>query len=383
MRIRSLTYKAALLTTSLLGAGIAYAADPAPAATEPANLSRLLGGAKIQMLNPSTGEIMPQAGITAIIDDDVSSGWTPNVGKTLVLVSLPQNADLSSLSLFAPGAEGSYKVHILASPGDAHKAVGNKPDFTGDLVKGAASQSGSAQGQFLLVELDLTTTAPIRSLDTIGVPKPGGDNFVSVISPVSGEQNSGSNKDGEIVEVNFAAEALGAKVSDQADPGLSAVIDGDTATSGTIVLNSDQKEQSLIDLAAAVEVKHVSLSFAEAKGKVTFLATDPDNPKGRVIGEATLDGTSKTLTIDVPGISAQGISIVWESADGSPLVVGELGVFALARVKRERVADDSSSRFRLDLPEDNLDIALPKLPIEYQTSPLPPVIIPPPTPVSA
>jgi hypothetical protein len=161
------------------------------------------------------------------------------------------------------------------------------------------------------------------------------------------------------------------------------VIDGDTATSGTIVLNSDQKEQSLIDLAAAVEVKHVSLSFAEAKGKVTFLATDPDNPKGRVIGEATLDGTSKTLTIDVPGISAQGISIVWESADGSPLVVGELGVFALARVKRERVADDSSSRFRLDLPEDNLDIALPKLPIEYQTSPLPPVIIPPPTPVSA
>ncbi len=382
MLIRSLTHNAALLIASLMGTGIAYAADPATSATEPANLSRLLGGAKIQLLNPSTGEIVPQAGITAIIDDDVSSGWTPNVGKSLVLVSLPQNADLSSLALFAPGAEGSYKVHVVSSPDEALKSIGGKPDFSGNISDGSATGKGSAQGQFLVIELDLTATAPIRSFDAIGVPKPGGDNFVSVVSPVSGEQNSGSNKDGEIVEVNFAAEALGAKVSDKADPGLNAVIDGDTSTSGSIVINAEQKEQSLIDLAAAVEVKHVSLSFAEAKGKVTFLATDPDNPKGRVIGEATLDGTAKTLTIDVPGISAQGISIVWESSDGSPLVVGELGVFALARVRRERVADDSSSRFRLDIQSDNTPVGRPSPPIDYQP-PVPPVIIPPPTPVSA
>ena len=339
------------------------------------------------MIDPATGQPMPQAGIGAAIDDDVSSGWTPNVGKTLLLVSLPQPADLSSFALFAPGAEGSYKVHVLSAPGQALEAAASgRPTFSGNIADGAAKGSGAAQGQYLLIELDLSATAPICSLDSIGVPKPGGDNFVSVISPVSGEQNNGSDKDGEIVEVNFAAEALGAKISENADPALKAVIDGDTATSGTIVIAADKKEQSLIDLAAAVEVKHVSLSFAEVKGKVTFLATDEDNPKGRVIGEATLDGTSKTLTIDVPGISAQGISILWESADGSPLVVGELGVFALARVHRERAADDSSSRFRIDIPNDTDKPNTPKPPTNNPLPPKPPgppVILPPAKPVSA
>lgn len=350
----------------------------------PENLSRMLGGAKIQVLDPGTGLPLQQAGISAAIDDDVSSGWTPKVGKTLLLISLPQSADLSAFTVFAPGAVGSYKLHVLSSPGDALAAAASgDATATGTLADGAATGSTQAQGQYLLVELDLTATAPIRSLDAIGVPKPGAENTVCVVSPVSGEQNAGSEGDGQVVEVNFAAEALGGKVADKADPGLKAVIDGDSATSGTIVIASDTDGKALIDLAAAVEVKHVSLSFSEAKGKVTFIATDPENPDGRVLGSATLDGSSKTLTLDVPGISAQSIAILWESADGSPLVVGELGVFALARVQRERVADDTSARFRVQAPTDTESPAIVRPPLDNPIPPKPPVILPPAAPVSA
>ncbi len=373
--------KKALFALALL-AGSASAATDETAAPKPVNLTRLLGGAKIQMIDPDNGSVIPRAGISAAIDDDVSSGWTPPVGKTLLLISLPQEADLNSFSLFAPGAEGSFGVHMLSSPDEALQAAASgKPAFSGNFGDASAPAGSPATGRYMLIELDLTATAPLRSFDSIGVPKPGPGSVVSVVSPVSGEQNAGSSKDGEIMEVNFAAESLGGKIADDADPALKAVIDGDNATKGSVVIAANKPEQGLIQLAAAVEVKHVSLSFEEAKGKVTFVATDDEHPNGRVIGEAQLDGTSKTLTIDVPGITAQGVSILWEPTDGSPLVVGEIGVFALARVRREPLPGDNNipSMRVQSAGEADPGSGAAKPPVNPPTPPPapPPVILPP------
>jgi len=376
--------KLAFLALALLSAAATRAQTGGDSAPKPSNLSRLLGGAKFQVLDPSTGRPSPVAGASSVIDDDVSSGWTPPVGKTLVLLSLPQDANLDSLNLFAPGAVGSFAAHVVANPDDALSALASgSPAFRGTF--GGEAPRGSTQARHLLIELDLTSTAPLRSIDSIGVPTSGSPATVGVISPVSGEQNAGSDKDGEIMEVNFAASALGGKVSDQADPALQAVIDGDSATQGSVVITSEKPEKPLIELAAAVEVKHLSLSFEEAKGKVTFVATDSEHPEGRVIGEAQLDGTSKTLTIDVPGMTAQGVSILWEPTDGSPLVVGEIGVFALARVLRVRPTDDQSPPFRVQSSGATAATApTPAPPANPPTPPPapPPVILPATRPVS-
>lgn len=373
---------------SLLSSGF----SPLWAQTEteqgPSNLSRLLAGSRIQVVDATTGLTISPPGLVSTIDDDVASGWTPPVGKTVVLLTLPQEADISGFTLFAPGAAGSYKVEVLDQPG----AESGRQLFSNDITNPKSSTQTPAVGRYLRIELDLTATAPIRSIDTIGKPKPGTDNMVSVISPVSGEQNSGSDGEGQLVEVNFAADALGAKVAEGANEGLSAMIDGDSATSGTIVINASNEERPLIELAAAVEVSRVSLSFAEAEGQVTFIATDSENPNGRVLGQATLDGTGKTLTLDVGGISAQNISIKWEPSNGSSLVVGEVGVFAMARVRRERVNDDTNSRFVV-LPANSPASApaapsAPVAPVAPVTPPprpeiQPPIILPPPEPVSA
>ncbi len=350
------------------------------AAEGPSNLSRLLAGSRIQVIDPTTGLSISPPGLVSAIDDDVASGWTPPVGKTVVLLTLPQNADISGFTLFAPGAAGSYKVEALEQPG----AESGRVLFTSDITNPKNSAPSPVVGRYLRIELDLTATAPIRSIDTIGKLQPGGDNMISVISPVSGEQNTGSGGEGQLVEVNFAADALGAKVADGSADGLASMIDGDSATTGTIVIDAGKSDRPLIELAAAVEVSRVSLSFAEAKGKVSFITTDAENPNGRVLGEATLDGTGKTLTLDVAGISAQNISIQWEPTDGSSLVVGEVGVFALARVRRERVNDDTNSRFVVVTP--NTPAPAPAAPVVNpppRPEVKPPEILPPPTPVSA
>ncbi len=361
------------------GASLLRAQANAPEA--PSNLSRLLAGSRIQVIDPTTKLPVSPPGLVSTIDDDVSSGWTPPVGKTVVLLTLPQPADISGFTLFAPGATGTYKVEALDQPG----AESGRLLFTSDITNPKNSTTSPVVGRYLRIELDLTASAPIRSIDTIGKLQPGADNMVSVISPVSGEQNSGSESEGQLVEVNFAADALGAKVAAGAGDGLSAMIDGDAATAGTIVINSGASDRPLIELAAAVEVSRVSLSFAEARGKVTFLATDPENPTPRVLGEATLNGTGKTLTLDVAGISAQNISIQWEPADNSSLVVGEVGVFALARVRRERANDDTSSQFVVLPP--NSPSTPPSAPIvnppPIRPDIAPPVILPPSVPVSA
>lgn len=373
---------------SILPLGAVLTAQPAESASGPSNLSRLLAGSRIQMIDTATGMPISPPGLVSAIDDDVSSGWTPPVGKSIVLLTLPQPADISGFTLFAPGAAGSYKVEALDQP----DATSGRLLFDGDITNSRDSVPAPVVGRYLRIELDLTATAPLRSIDTIGKLQPGAENIISVISPVSGEQNSGSAGEGQLVEVNFAADALGAKVAAGAGDGLASMIDGDAATSGTIVIDAGQGDRPLIELAAAVEVRRVSLSFAEAKGKVTFLATDSENPTGRVLGEAQLNGESKTLTLDIAGISAQNISIQWEPADGSALVVGEVGVFALARVRRERANDDTSSKFVVlppgaPAPPPAAPPAPPPgvPPVNPPPRPdvKPPVILPPPTPVSA
>ncbi len=380
MNTRRLRTKLAWISCAL-PLGAALFAQSADQGGGPSNLSRLLAGSRIQVIDPTTKLPVSPPGLVSAIDDDVSSGWTPPVGKTVVLLTLPQPADISGFTLFAPGAAGTYKVEAIDQPG----AESGRVLFTSNIADPKSSAPKPIVGRYLRIELDLTASAPIRSIDTIGKLQPGAENMVSVISPVSGEQNSGSESEGQLVEVNFAADALGAKVAAGAGDGLSAMIDGDAATAGTIVINSGKSDRPLIELAAAVEVSRVSLSFAEARGKVTFLATDPDNPTPRVLGEATLNGTGKTLTLDVSGISAQNISIQWEPVDNSSLVVGEVGVFALARVRRERANDDTSSQFVVLPP--NSPSAPPAAPIvnppPVRPDVPPPVILPPSVPVSA
>lgn len=341
---------AALVVVGGLVAGPIQAQPASPStasvssAGKPVNLSRLLGGATVQGINAQLGTLTSVAGLSAAIDDDASSGWAPPVGKTLLLLSFPQDADVSAVTVFAPGAKGSYSLSVASTLEAALDPASRTTLLSADFDTHNNSQAiPDVRARFIVLELDVTESAPIRSIDVVGRPATTTAGQVTVVTPQSAEQNAGKNE-GQIAEVNFAATTLGAKVATPGDEPFDVIIDGDTGTATELRPTGGKPATAGIHLAAAVEVDRISLAFTEAVGTVSFLATASESPDGRLLGEVKLDGTSRTLTLETPGISAESITVVWTPADGnSPLTVAELGVFALARIVRTAPEPDGSS----------------------------------------
>lgn len=357
-------------------------AGSAPVA-KPVNLSRLMGGATVQLINAQMHTAAPVSGLTAAIDDDPSSGWAPPVGKSALLLTFAQDADVNSITLFAPGAKGSYSISVAPSLEAAMDPAGRKPALTSSLGNNSSQSIANVRSRYMVVELDVTESALIRSIDVVGRPtSPAGK--VSVVAPKDGEENTGKEK-GQLAEVNFAADSLGAKVENDKTGGLQPLIDGDTGTTTALAPANGKPATVSIQLAAAINVDRLSLAFEAAEGTVSFLASDSDSADSRLLGEVKLDGKGKTLTIETGGINADAITIKWQPASGdAPLVVSEVGVFAIARVVRTAPEPDGSSNVSVQ------PVVTPKgtPPPPPSTPPgkpkdVPPPILPPPAQVSA
>lgn len=340
------------------------------------NTSRLLGGATVRSLDPMTGVLTPVSGMTAIIDDDAFSGWTPPVGKTLLVISLADETDIGSFTLFAPGVQGDYSVSVASSLEAALDPQTRTEVIQSGFDRDSAQAVPNVLARFVVLELNIVESAPIRSVDVVGKPSGKGGLAYTVVVPDSSREQSAGKADGKLVEVNFAANALGATMlgGDQSTQ----IIDGDTGTTAALAPRDGKPGSASVVLAATVSVDRVSLAFEPANGTVTFLAADAETPNGRVIGEVSLDGTSKTLTLETPGVSAESITVVWTPTDGSsPLIVSEVGAFALARLERAvPLPDGTIPAVRVDAPTIN-----PTLPPGPRT-PVPPPILPPSRPVS-
>lgn len=360
-------------------------AESAPAAATPkaVNLSRLMGGATVQLINTQTGAAAPVPGLTAAIDDDASSGWAPPVGKSALLLTFPQEADVSSLTLFAPGAKGSYTVSVASSPETALDPKGRKAALSSSLESNTSQTLTGVRSRYMVVELDVTESALIRSIDVVGRPTTTAGK-VSVVAPKDGEQNAGKDA-GQLAEVNFAADSLGAKIPNDKTGGLQPLIDGDTGTTTSLVSANGKPATVSIELAAAINVDRLSLAFEAAAGTVSFLASEADSSDSRLLGEVKLDGTSKTLTIETGGINADSITIKWQPAEGGgPLVVSEVGVFALARIVRTAPEPDGSSNVSVQPvvpPKSGPQTPPPAPPTKPKD--VPPPILPPSAEVSA
>jgi hypothetical protein len=377
---------AAVLWVATASVGLQAQTDSPAAASapvvKPMNLSRLLGGANISALNEATGLITPVSGMTAVIDDDAASGWTPPVGKTVLVIALPAETDLSSFTLFAPGAKGDYTLSVVSSPEEARDPAARKKVLSSSLGQETTQAVPDMPARFVVIELNVVESAPIRSIDVVGRPRGNLANQFTVVVPDSSKEQNAGKADGKLAEVNFAADALGAKVINATNDAVSSLIDGDTGTTTTLKTSADGTATTSIALAAAVSVDRLSLAFEQAEGTVKFLATSSESPDGRVLGEVKLDGTSKTLTLETAGISAESITVVWTPADGvSPLVVSEVGAFALARVERNLPSSDSSKpapRVRVETPAPTPT----PTPTPTPPPPPPPPVLPPSRPVS-
>lgn len=377
---------ALVLAAAFIGTDAIAETAPAAPASKAVNLSRLMGGATVQLVNPQTGMAAPVSGLTAAIDDDASSGWAPPVGKTVLLLSFPQEADVNSITLFAPGAKGSYSLSVASSLEAALDPKGRKPALTASLENNGSQALPGVRSRFIVLELDVAESALIRSIDVVGRPAAGTTGTVTVVAPKDGEENAGKDP-GQLAEVNFAADTLGAKIPNDKTGGLQPLIDGDTGTTTALTPGADGKPATAsIQLAAAINVDRLSLAFEAAKGTVSFLASESDSPDSRLLGEVKLDGTSKTLTIETAGINADAVTIIWQPATGgAPLVVSEVGVFALARIVRTAPEPDGSSSVSVQpvvTPKGGTPPppTPPKKPDDKNT---PPPILPPSAEVSA
>lgn len=322
-----------LLTLSVASARSAEP-DPLrsrPDAREPMNLARGFSGAGAFMWDERTRSYVPNTGLAAVIDDDVASGWTPPTGKTTLLIQLSQDADLSGVSLYAPGATGRYSIS-LAENADA--LAGGQLTASArnlDLSQVNNTRLDRVSAKYLVIELEVTKAAPLRGVQVIGLPHAAPTSATSVVAPKAGAEENESKEQGEVAEVNFALKAVGGTTPINPEA-ANALIDGDTATASALPPNT---RDTIIRLASAVEVDRIALAVGKAVGQVAIFVSDGEGHDIRDVGVVKLDGKAEAVSLDTPGIRAEFVRLQWTPSEGNgDLVVKEVGVFAQARIAR-------------------------------------------------
>lgn len=390
MNPRSAARRSAAILLALLVALPLSAQSPAPSGTDspapppppsqPTNLARGFNGATTLIWDRLTNSFIPMPALSAVVDDDVASGWTPPTGQTRLLIVLTHQADLASLSLYAPGAAGTYAVSTAPSA----EAVGRN-ELTPlaaqlDIATATTTNLVGNDVRYVMIELNLARTAPLRGVQIIGSPRADSAGVTAVVAPGSNDAASENKDRGELAEVNFALKAIGAE-SQHSD----AMIDGDTATSAPLVPEPSGRASALIRLANSVEVDRVALAVGRAVGQVAIYANDGTDD-ARLISTIRLDGTIETISVETPGIRATFVRIEWTPADGSSsLDLQEVGVFAQARVARSEPLAGGAIVVEV-MPVFGVSPPLPPPSVNVRRDAdvvvVPPTTTPPPRPVS-
>lgn len=331
----------------------------------PTNMARGFSGAGAFTWDDRSQTFVAQPALAAVIDDDVTSGWTPPSGKTRMLIQLQQDADISSFTLFAPGAEGSYSLQ-LADSLDALTSGQTKPLASGvDLGSQNKTTIPNSSAKYLVVEMDVVKAAPIRGVQVLGLPRAGSTANIAVVSPKADGDDKGNKNAGEVVEVNFALRDAGGATPLNPDE-ANRLIDGDTATTSALPAG---KKDAVIRLASSVEIDRVALAVGKAEGKVSIFVTDGNGNDVRELGTVNLDGRSEAISVPTAGIRAEFVRIEWTPASGGgDLVVKEVGIFAQARVTRKE-------------PPPNATVATVPMQVVMPPQPPPASPTPPPSPV--
>lgn len=350
---------------SLLASAVAQtqSAEPAQPST-PTNMARGFSGAGAYLWDERARAFVAMPALASVIDDDVTSGWTPAKGKTKLLIQLQQDADISAFTLFAPGAEGSYTIEVAED--QAALANGDTRKLASGVDLGTANRVGlpSTNAKFLIIELDVVTPAPVRGVQVLGLPLAGSNANIAVVAPKS-DDDKGNKDKGEVVEVNFALSAVGGATTVKTEES-SKLIDGDTATASRLPAAA---KDAVIQLASSVAIDRIALAVGRAEGQVTVFVNDGKGNDLREIGVVRMDGKSDTLSIETPGIRAEFVRLEWQPSSGSgDLVVKEVGIFAQARVTRSE-------------PPPNTSIATLPVFVMPAAAP-PPAPLPPPAPVA-
>jgi hypothetical protein len=358
-----------LFTVAALAAFVTapvFAADeqPAAAAATPTNMARGFSGAGAYLWDDRARAFVALPALASVIDDDVTSGWTPAKGKTKLLIQLQQDADVSAFTLFAPGAEGSYSIEIAEDQNAL--ASGETKKLASGVDLGTANRVAmpATNAKFLIIEMDVVTPAPVRGVQVLGLPLAGSKATIAVVAPKS-DDDKGNKDKGEVVEVNFALTAVGGATTVQTEES-NKLIDGDTATASKLPAGS---KDAVIRLASSVAIDRIALAVGRAEGSVTVFVNDGKGNDLREIGVVKMDGKSDTLSIETPGIRAEFVRLEWQPSSGSSdLVIKEVGVFAQARVTRSE-------------PPPNASVATLPVFVMPPAAP-PPVALPPPEPVA-
>lgn len=313
------------------------------------NFARGFSGARALVQAGPGGEFIPNAMLNSIIDDDVASGWTPPVGKTRVLIKLSQLADLKSLTLYAPDSKGSYSVYIANTQEEVDDEDLRLVSEGVDLNSGEQTALPDSPAMYVVLEFNVLESAPIRNIQMSGVPSTGAIATTTVVSPAGSDPDSVS-EEGEVAEVNFALKALGGELTEsERTKNTDSLIDGDTSTSTSLGPDENGKIGTTVKLASAVDVDRITLALGKAKGQVTVYSSAEDGTTGRVLFTSSIDGSSETLSFDIEGIRAEFIHLDWQPDEpGTPLVVKEVGIFALARVQQVAVPPGQSGQIVLN-----------------------------------
>ena len=269
-----------------------------------------------------------------------------------MLVRLSQLADLKALTLFAPEATGTYSVYAANSVEEVESDEMTLLAENIDLQSETQTSLAREASLFVVLELDVFVSAPVRNLQITGTPNSGGVAMTTVVSPASGSDSESTSAKGDVAEVNFALKSLGGELSEN-DKGkfTDALLDGDTSTSTLLSPDSEGKTSTTIRLASAIDVDRVSVAIGSAQGKITAYSSGEDGQPGRVLFSADVDGNAKTLSFDVPGVRSEFVQLVWEpTVPGTPLSVQEVGIFALARIERQPAAPGQGSKVVVNSP---------------------------------
>ncbi len=344
MKLRSFL---ALLTAAATPATLCLAAETSatsPAAGALKNLARQHLGTNLFAYDQASQTYVPTEAAAAWLDDDVTTAWPPQSGKSYYMLTLPEAQLMTNFQISAKDPEGTVSIYAgdePAKPGaESWKPVARDISL-GSVNEAALKNSFSRFAKYLLIETNNENPQPWYSLYVYG-----NRDAHSYSMEKRGEKIDANDAFGPYLndQTAFNYSSLYARsevVAPASSTGSNAAIDDNPATG--VTLDGGDSAAIVINYGEARSVDRIAvLADGSAKGRMDFYL--PEISEGAESSELTadaspvatlvFDGTSDRSSMEFPAVKSSRLMVRWTPEEGSqPIEVREINSFGSTSVE--------------------------------------------------
>lgn len=296
------------------------------------NLARQHLGSKLTAYDASTQSYIPTEAAAAWLDDDVTTAWPPQAGKSYYLLELPEAELMTNFQISARKADGTISIYAAdepAKPGaDSWKPVARDVAVS-SINEASLKNSFSRFAKYLLIESDNANPDGWYSLYVYGNDDAKNYSIEKRAEKIDADTTFGPYLNDQ-TSFNYSSIYAGSKAGAH-----QSAIDDNPETS--ISLSSN--EPLVVPYGQTRSVDRIAvLADASAKGRLDLFlpegAAAADLKDASPVATLVFDGTSDRSSIEFPVVKADSLVARWTPTEGSqPLKLREINSFGNTSVE--------------------------------------------------